>query len=85
MSFEIEKKVKINAIKYPWEDMVVGDSFFIEKEKGVPIHTTRARVFSHAWIFQKRNPELKKFKIKTKKCTKNGKEGLRVWKIKHES
>jgi len=75
--FEIEKGIPIPRRKYPLDELEIGDSFFIPFNEEKPINV-RARL----------SPTMARIKNATgkvfvsKKATKDGKEGLRVWRSK---
>lgn len=78
MSYEIESNVpppkKSQRNKYPFDDMKVGDSFFVPLEKADP-SSVRNSAFSHA---QRRDD----FAVSVRHVTKDGvKTGVRVWRV----
>jgi hypothetical protein len=76
MRIQIEKgvpapKQTTRSGKYPFRDMVVGDSFFITDENPEPI---RKKISSAACMFCKKND---KYKFKTQVFD----TGVRVWRV----
>ncbi len=75
----IEKKVEIPAVhskmKYPWPDMKVGDSVFIEAEKGEKLYNLKRKVGPAARYYG--DVTGKKFKT----LMMREENGVRVWRI----
>jgi len=66
---EIEKGIAIpNTCKYPWKEMEVGDSFFVQDEK------MRNSISATAIYHTKRG--VGKFTVRKEECG-----GIRVWRI----
>ena len=80
--FEIEKNVELpdaksgRVLKYPWDKMENGDSFWIKADdKGAKYMQGSMTTMGHSF-FKKRGV---KAKIATRAEEKDGKEGVRVW------
>jgi hypothetical protein len=76
MRIQIEKNVpapkhSTRSGKYPFKDMVIGDSFFIADENPEPI---RKKISAAACMFCKKND---KYKFKTQVFD----TGVRVWRV----
>ncbi len=76
---KIESKVKIPEVhskqKYPWSDMKVGDSVFIEAEKEEDLYMLKRRVGPAARYYG--DVSGKKFKT----LLMREEHGVRVWRI----
>jgi len=76
---KIEKDVKIPVVhsryKYPWEDMEVGDSVFIEAEDGESLFNLKRRVGPAALYYG--NVTGKKFKT----MLVREENGVRTWRV----
>lgn len=55
-------------LKYPWESLGVGDSFFVPDVKV-------SKFATHAWYYGKRHNK----KFATRSVIVDGKKGVRVW------
>lgn len=88
MSFTIEANIPVPArvigtrsSKYPFENMQMGDSFFIAVNAANPednINRTARRAASAVNMARRALPD---FKFVTRRATVNGVEGYRVWRI----
>ena len=77
MAVTIEKNIPYeekNSV-YPWKDMEVGDSFFLEFPTNCRRLTFQNRIHSAARSASFRHK--KRFKASTSEC----KEGVRVWRL----
>ncbi len=76
---KIEKKVKIPVVhskfKYPWDDMEVNDSVFIEADEGESLFKLKRRVGPSASYYG--NVTGKKFKT----MLMREENGVRTWRI----
>ena len=76
---KIEKDVKIPTVhskfKYPWEEMEVGDSVFIEADKGQTLFYLKRKVGPSARYYGAVTGK----KFKTLKMDKEN--GVRVWRV----
>lgn len=70
----IPERISNFAKKYPWKEMKVGDSIFVDRINGEPVQLTRERA-SKAITYAK------KFGIKF--CTRAAADGsgVRIWRI----
>ena len=81
--YKIEKNIPIpsipkkNLLKYPFNEMEIGDSFFVpwsEEEKKSKLRMQRKRT---SILGSARNLKSNKIKIKTRKSE----DGIRIWKV----
>ena len=79
MAIEIEKGVplpcKVSRRIYPFDKMVVGDSFLVELKEGADSIPQKQKVYLAKWRFQQVYPERK---FQTASCQ----NAVRVWRIK---
>jgi hypothetical protein len=77
---KIEKNVQIPAVhskhKYPWDQMEVGDSVFIQAEKGESLYKLKRKVGPAARYYG--DVTGKKFKT----LLMREENGVRVWRLK---
>lgn len=81
-NFKIDKNIPITPISksnkcYPFDDLQVGDSFFISLTivNTNTIYTERLSVNNHLLTYNRRN------KKSIRLCTRKFHDGLRVWRI----
>jgi hypothetical protein len=68
--FEIDKEVPFpTKVKYPWNEMAIGDSFFVPHKKG------KGNIYSLVHFHNRRNPE-------TEFAVRRVDDGYRVWRLK---
>ena len=63
--------------KYPWKDMVPGDSFFVECRKNEDKNKARNRLLGAT---NNRRQHSEKYAVRI--VTEDGVEGVRVWRVK---
>ena len=79
MTFEIEHGVPMPKLRseYQFEDMAVGDSFFVSAEEAEEMGIGKTTISSAASYAGKRL----KVKFITKSAVKDGVQGVRVWRV----
>lgn len=83
MSYKIEKGIKLpiktNALyDYPFEDMAIGDSFFVPKNKAKALYQTQAFIHSYARKWKMLNDD----RVDIKFTVKQVKDGCRCWRLR---
>ncbi len=70
----LPRKTPGKPLKYPWRDMAVGSSIFIEGGE-----QARSAALSSASSRKRNLPE--GFKLASRKAEKDGKKGFRIWRV----
>ena len=66
------------VLKFPWDEMVIGSSFFVESE-GRNMMSFRSKLHRRGMDYFYRRGELAKFKTRT--VTEDGVKGVRIWRV----
>lgn len=77
------KKGTKNALKYPWAEMKVGDSFFVPVGTNTTIYALGNSLYhsGRTWLLRH---GLKHLTIAKRTATEDGVKGVRVWLVDRE-
>jgi len=69
-----------NGFPYPFDDMKIGDSFFIPLDD-CRSQTVQSRINAAVTRWRKKDPDLNDSRFTTRTMVENDVEGIRVWKV----